>query len=230
MNCESTRQLLEQAPQPQQATSDSELLAHLRDCPECRDHAETMRLVALLRTLPARASSSEFKTRALEAALAHLPHQRRPFFSGWSSLPLAMAASLVLAVFVALQFGFPAQHSPHRTVAQNESAEQVFTVSVRPMQTRVVDVVLDSKRALDNATLVVKLDDNLMLENRPSMKELRWQTNIQPGGNRLSLPVQLLGSADGEMTVTLEHGDTRQHVKVQVREDQSRSALPQVSI
>lgn len=233
MNCEQVRQQLEQRTA---GTADLELvlLAHLRNCDACRDHAEECRLVGLLSSLPVREPSANFEQRALQAALARFPEKRRSPHAAWA---MALAASVTLAVAVTLRLttsgpAAPMPTNETRTVAAPVATDMpTFTVSARPMETRVVDVVLDSKHALQDATFVVTLDENLRLENRPLTRELRWQANVQAGGNKLSLPVQLFNAAYGEMIVTLEHGDMRQQVKVHVREDNSsRSADAPASV
>lgn len=234
MNCEQARQQLEQCTAAR-VNLELVLLAHLRNCDACRVHAEKYRLLGLLRSLPVREPSAEFEQRVLQAALARFPKKRRSPHAAWAT---ALAASVTLAVAVTLRLtnSGPAAQMPSddtRTVATLAATDSIptFTVSARPMETRMVDVVLDSKHALQDATFVVTLDENLRLENRPLTRELRWQANVQAGGNKLSLPVQLFNAADGEMIVTLEHGDMRQQVKVHVREDESsRSAVAPASI
>lgn len=220
MDCHQFRIMLESAAGPH----GQEAVAHLRGCESCRDVAEDRRLVELLRGLPLREPRPGFEDRVLQAALSKLPEQRQKKPLTWG---LAIAASLVLAAFISLQMFIPRGAGIEGMGAIDPA--QVFTVIARPMETRMVDVVLDSKHALENATFIVTLDENLMLENRPKMRELRWQTNVQAGGNKLSLPVQLKNSTGGEMTVTLEHGETRQQVKILVQQAAS-SALPQTSI
>lgn len=209
MDCRQTRNLLENDARDPAASG------HVRDCADCRALAEDLRLVQGLRQLPAREPAADFEQRVLEAALARFPEPRSS--SNTLAWGLAMAASLALAAVVSLRLFLPESAAPTQ-LAGNEQAAQVFTVTARPAETRIVDVVLDSKHALENATLIVSMDDNLMLENRPDMRELRWQTNVKAGGNKLSLPVQLRNSTGGEMTVTLEHGDIRQQVRILVRE------------
>lgn len=233
MNCEQVRQQLERGA-AERADLGSSVLDHLRKCDPCRDHAEERRLIGLLRSLPVREPSAVFERRALQAALARFPEKRRSHHAAWT---MALAASLTLAVAVTLRLTAPSPTqmpaNDTRTVASPSAGESMptFTVSARPLETRVVDVVLNSKHALQDATFVVTLDENLRLENRPLTRELRWQANVQAGGNKLSLPVQLFNGTYGEMVVTLEHGDMRRQVKVYVGEDDSsRSAADSASI
>lgn len=219
MNCNATREQLENGT----SGADESVREHLAGCSECRDYARDLELVSLLRSLPVREPRPGFETRALRTALANAPGRHRTHVA-WS---LATAASMALAVMITLRLSAPEQPAP---AILAEAPDQVFTVTARPLQTRIVDVVLDSRNALENATLTVTLDENLMLENRPQVRELRWQANVQPGGNKLSLPVQLLDAADGEMTVTLEHGDTRQRVTVRVKKEPAGGASPRATI
>lgn len=207
MNCEQTRQML--ASETPADRGDAEVLReHLQQCAGCREFAVTQQIIADMRSLPVPPPEAGFEQRVMSAALSHYPEpaaqQRSRHHVAWFA---ALAASVVLAVTLTLQFAVP----PERTDIPS------FTVSARANETRIVDVVLDSRKRLSNATLTVTLDSNLQLENRPHTRELRWQADIQEGGNHLSLPVQWLGGDDGNLVVTLEHDDHREQIRVRVK-------------
>lgn len=213
MQCREARQRLEARPAGAlREAADGALLAHLRECADCREHAEELRLVRLLGSLPVRTPNKGFEKKALRTALERLPGASRRHHAGWA---LATAASVLLAVMLTLHFNAPAP-------GQFPAAQpQIVMIEVQPGRTRVVDVMFKSERAIENATIIVELDGNLRLENRPGTRQLEWPTSLKAGANKLSLPVQLFESGTGELIITLQYGQTRQQLKVQVREDQS---------
>ena len=204
MKCEQARALLRQDVVIEQADA-AALRKHLQACNECRTDADTQRLVRALRSLPAPSPEAGFEHRVMAPALARLPRRQARHHVAWFT---ALAASVCIAIVATLQIAVP-ERTPRASVSPE------FSVRVLPAQTRVVDVLLEAPRALQGATLVVSLD-GVQLENRPHTRELRWTTNLEKGANKLSLPVQLLDSAEGEVLVRLEHGETRREVKVRV--------------
>lgn len=222
MRCHEARQLLEHRTDgPRRTSPDPALAAHLQECAECRGHAEELALIRLLRGLPVPPPRKGFAQRALDGALIRASHRgnRRPLQWG-----LAAAASLVLALLVALQV-----HLPGGREAPTPGSSGMVTIHAQPGQTRVVDVMLHTPRRLEGAMLVVKLDENLALAGRPGVRELSWQTNLTAGANKLSLPVNLLGSG-AEMQIVLRHGDRVQKLTVQVRNSESQTPLSRSSI
>lgn len=204
MNCEQAKALLRHDVVIEQADAEA-LREHLQACNECRTDADTQRLIRALRSLPVPAPEAGFEQRVMAPALARLPRRQARHHVAWFT---ALAASVCIAIVATLQIAAPER-------ASRASVSPQFSVAVQPAQTRVIDVLLESPRALHDATLVITLD-GVQLDNRPHTRELRWTTNLEKGANKLSLPVQLLGDADGEVLVRLEHGDTRREVRVRV--------------
>lgn len=206
MKCDQARNLLEQEIVTDHADA-AALREHLQECTDCRADAEDRQLVAGLRSLPVPSPGAGFEQRVMGAALDRFPRRRMPHHAAWFT---AMAASVCLAVVLTLQLAVPPERTPRA------SAIPSFTVTARPHETRVIDVVLDTKQPLSGATLMVSLGDGLQLENRPRTRELRWTTDLEAGGNQLSLPVQMLDENGGDIIVTLEHGELSRQVRVRV--------------
>lgn len=205
MKCDRARNLIEQETVTDHADA-AALREHLQECKDCRADAEDRQLVAGLRSLPVPSPGAGYEQRVMSAALDRFPRHRMPHHAAWFT---AMAASVCLAVVLTLQLAVP-ERTPRA------SAVPSFTVTARPHETRVIDVVLDTKRPLSGATLMVSLGDGLELENRPRTRELRWTTDIKAGGNKLSLPVKLLDENGGDVIVILEHGELNKQVRVRV--------------
>jgi|GEM_PF-931059 len=209
MQCSQIRQQLETMTAA--APREDALVAHLQQCPECRDYAEELHLRRLLSTLPLREPSTGFEARVLEVALnarRNPPglHARR----GWW---LATAASVVLAVLLTLQF--QPQVSGPQPVADLLQAEQ--TPQLQP-----VSVLLNSARPLKDATITVILPSHLALEGYQDSQQLQWQVNLSAGGNKLMLPLRLRQDENGqiqigEIAINLEHDGLRKQFRVPVR-------------
>lgn len=199
------------------------LTSHLQRCAECREFAEDLKLQGLLRTLPLREAKADFETRVLAAALASQP-ATAPQSAEASEKPnfawMAVAASLVLAVLVGLQW----QHSPNAVEPQELAAGplQVEVGQLEPVQ-----VLLNSDKLLQNVTLTVNLPPHLVLEGYADSQRLQWSSNLNPGSNKLVLPVQfrqdVIGGmssseiANSEITIELEHEGLRKQFRVPVQ-------------
>lgn len=165
-------------------------------------------LTSKLRQMPAPAPSEGFEQRVLAAAHARIAGRRRRLHAGWA---LATAASVAVAVLVTLEVTTPPAPGP-------QPVPQIAVVESVPMSVRVIDVVLRSAHAVENATLTIELAPNLALDTHPDAQSLSWQTGLKAGANKLSLPVRLLDGQAGDMMITLQHNDTRQQLMVHVKE------------
>lgn len=179
------------------------LLTHLRDCSECRNHAEELRLLRLLRTLPVPPSSPGLAGRALQRGW-RMAAPARPL---WRIA--ALAASLLLAAGLGGYWGWRQFSAPE--------APAVQVVLMQPHQTRTVDVLMVSRIELPAAHITVHVDRGLMLAGYPGVDTLRWQAPIKAGNNRLSLPVQLRDGAAGNIVIQIESGQARRQLHVLVR-------------
>ena len=195
MNCCQARRELDLM----QRENNSALLKHLHRCSECREYAEELRLVNLLRTMPAPQPSEYFEERVLSAAL---PKRRSPASGKVRKWQLATAASLLLAVFVALP------QWPSTAPATEVVTAQVETLPLR--------VSVDTARAMEGAVISVTLPEHLALEGYGDQRELRWRTNLNAGANRLTLPVRARSAQRSEILIRIEHEGARKEFYVPV--------------
>jgi len=198
MNCCQARRELDLM----QRENNSALLKHLHRCSECREYAEELRLVNLLRTMPAPQPSEYFEERVLSAAL---PKRRSPARGNVRKWQFATAASLLLAVFAALPQWRSTAPAPEVAAIQSALPE---TLPLR--------VSVDTARAMDGAVISVTLPEHLALEGYGDQRELRWRTNLNAGANRLTLPVRARSAQRSEILIRIEHEGARKEFYVPV--------------
>lgn len=192
MNCCQARRELELM----QRENNGALLRHLHRCSECRDYAEELRLVNLLRTMPAPEPSDYFEERMLNAAL---PKRRKAVHTSLRKWQLATAASLLVAVLAAV----PNWRSP----------------APQPLESSValpVSLSLDTPRALQGAVISVSLPDNLALEGYGDTRELQWQADLNAGTNRLTLPVRARTQSSAQILIRVEHNGAQRQFTIPV--------------
>lgn len=206
MNCNEAKQRLDITGGTPAACS--ELAEHLQGCEACRDYARERRLVALLVDMPVREPRPGMEARVMQRALGRAG-TAAPVHLRWA---LATAASVILAVVVTLQF-YPAGGGRNPAPA---GALQPAVVHVTPQQTHMVRVLLTTPRALNDAEITVRLDDNLSLQGYDDVHVLKWRASLKRGTNRLSLPVRLLRGGSGKITVTVRHGGGSRNITVNV--------------
>lgn len=211
------------------------LAAHLRQCPECRGFAEDLKLRRLLRSMPLREADADFDKRVLQAALntqagheSYASHESSASSRGRPQLAwLAVAASLVVAVLIGLQWqGVP-------------SSDELLDLAEAPLQVQMdqlepVQLMLNSERSLQAVTVIVDLPAHLALEGYGDQQRLQWTANLNAGANKLVLPVQFredvmkaTGTGDlamDEIVIQVEHEGLRKEFRVPVRQTVRSSA------
>ncbi|WP_288132062.1 hypothetical protein [Microbulbifer sp.] len=198
MNCCQARRELELM----QRENNGALLKHLHRCSDCREYAEELRLLNLLRTMPAPEPGEHFETRVLNAALPNQRNRDRARVRRWQ---LATAASLLLAVFAAL----PQWQS-------STPATEMVNVASAESATLPVNVSVDTARAIQGAMISVSLPENLALEGYGDQRELRWRTDLNAGANRLTLPVRVRNGQRTQILIRIEHNGARKEFYVPV--------------
>lgn len=198
MNCCQARRELDLM----QRENNSALLRHLHRCRECREYAEELRLVNLLRTMPAPPPSEYFEERVLNAAL---PKRSSSALGNVRKWQLATAASVLFAVVAALPHWQPAAPAPEA------AAIQAAVPATLPLR-----VSVDAARAMEGAVISVSLPENLALEGYGDQRELRWRTNLDAGANQLTLPVRARSGQRNEILIRIEHEGARKEFYVPV--------------
>lgn len=97
--------------------------------------------------------------------------------------------------------------------ATPEVAEFVVALDER----RVMDLAIESERALDGARISILLSGGVTLDGYDDRRELTWNTDIRAGVNKLSLPIRAINGQGGRMVVRLSHPDSEQVFLVNVR-------------
>ncbi len=122
----------------------------------------------------------------------------------------AFGGAIAASVFaLALVFGWVGSE-PALTP---EVAEFVVGVDER----RVMDLAIESERALDDARISILLSGGVTLDGYDDRRELTWNTDIRAGVNKLSLPIRAINGHGGRMVVRLSHPDSEQVFLVNVK-------------
>lgn len=165
-----------------------------------------------LKRIPAPEPRPEFVDRAFAKAtgqarprgrLAHLVSR----WETWTGAAVG-AAVAVLFTFILLRPLAPAPADI--TLALNE--------------TRAIDVLIDSERALDDATIRIVATGSVALEGFENEYEIDWQTRLEPGNNMLSLPVVARSTGAGQLVAVIEHGGRTRRVTVTLNVRDSESS------
>jgi len=142
-----------------------------------------------LRALPVPEPRPGFVDRVLANAKNDI---RRPF-NWWAAGLGALAATIAC---VALLWKPAPAPEPSIRLALNESRD--------------VPLVIDSERALDDATIRLYVTGSVELAGYEQQHEIEWKTSLTAGANLLSLPVVGRAPGDGLVIAEIEHqGHTR---------------------
>ena len=200
MQCDEARQLIDFS---EHNADEGGLTVHLQQCNACRKYGEDHnRLLRLLASLPVEEPGPAFEDRMISAARRNLSSASRNLHMRWA---MATAASMILTVFLTVQY-YPA--------GIRNSMDAGTVVNILPQQVRMIDILLDSPKAMEGAQITVRLDNRVELVGYEGIRDLRWETDLKSGSNKLSLPVQLLTDDTGEITVTVEHGGSSKQLSV----------------
>jgi hypothetical protein len=162
-----------------------------------------------LERLPAPEPRPEFVEHALAKATGRSSRPRNRLAhlaSRWETWIGAVAgAAVAIAVMLMLR-------SPMK------DRESGITLALNEM--RDIDVLIDSERALDDATIRIVATGSVVLDGFENEREIDWQTHLARGSNMLSLPVIARSTGAGQLVAVIEHeGRTRKViVNLTVRE------------
>lgn len=167
-----------------------------------------------LKRMPAPEPRPEFIDRAFVKAtgsaapprgrLAHLA-------SRWETWIGAAAGAAVAVILMLMVLSPMATREPGITLALNEMRD--------------IDVLIDSERALDGATIRIVATGSVVLDGFENERQIDWQTHLAKGSNMLSLPVLARSTGAGQLVAVIEHeGRTRQvTVNLTVRDQEART-------
>ena len=163
----------------------------------------------VLKRMPLPPPRRGFADEAIANAIARSPHSQRMernLFARWETWAGA-AMGAVAAVLVTVMLLRPAL----------PTVESGVTLAVDESTT--IDVVIDSERTLDDATIRVAATGSIELNGFEDNRQAQWQTRLDRGRNVLSLPIVARSTGNAELVATIEHeGRTRRvAVKMKVR-------------
>ena len=168
-------------------------------------HSETLRQA--LKRLPAPEPRPGFVDRAL--ANATRPPAARAqerswglghLLSRWETWIGAALGGAVAAALTALILLRPME----------QPAPTPMGISLALNESRAIDVLIDSERELEDATIRIVATGSVVLDGFENEREIGWRANLEQGSNVLSLPVVARSTGQGQLVAVIEHdGRTR---------------------
>lgn len=189
--------------------------AHLDSCPAC---SRELRELSALRSALARLPSPEGTPQVLERLLAAA--MRSPGPAGrasyrpvvWHRAGIATAAALLLAV----GFGLGLKVTGHKSF---EGGLQVVAAAQPIMvgpAAEPVALMFRTSDALHDASISVRLPDDVQIAGRPHVRQLSWHADLKAGANLLELPLQSVGPRGGTLVVQLSQGSLMKTLRIPI--------------
>jgi hypothetical protein len=100
--------------------------------------------------------------------------------------------------------------------AQIEGDATTPSLTMSLNETRDVSVTIDSPEAFMDVEVRVLLAGGIELEGLHGRRELKWKTDLEPGINRLTLPIVASDSSGGKILVAVGHGDKQRAFVVRI--------------
>jgi hypothetical protein len=161
-------------------------------------------LRSALKRMPVPPMRPDFAAEAIANAVRDAaPQTQRNVFARWETwmgAALGAAATVLVTIFL-MRPGSPAIDSGI-TLALNEA--------------RTVEVLIDSERALEDATIRIAASGSVELDGLEDTREVRWQTRLDRGRNVLSLPIVARSAGTAELVATIEHEGRVRRVAVKM--------------
>ena len=203
MRCEEIEDLLnEHADAALTEAQRGEVDAHLAACDDCSAAWRAAGALRRHRALPTPVPSS--------AVIAKIAAMRQPTRVRKRMSPWVAAVGGALAAGLAL-IAFDYFHS-----ARIERGSTVPSVTMSLNETRDVSVNIDSPEAFMDVDVRVLLAGGIELEGLHGRRELKWKTDLEPGINRLTLPIFASDVSGGKILVAVGHGDKQRSFVVQI--------------
>jgi len=203
MRCEDVEDLLnEHANAALTLAQREDVDAHLATCDDCSTAWHAAGALHRHRILPTPPPSA-----ALIARIAAIRRPRRVAkrMSPWvAAIGGALAAGIALVAF-----------NYYRS-AQIEGDATTPSLTMSLNETRDVSVTIDSPEAFMDVEVRVLLAGGIELEGLHGRRELKWKTDLEPGINRLTLPIVASDSSGGKILVAVGHGDKQRAFVVRI--------------
>ena len=176
--------------------------AHLAACEACSTAWHAARALRRHRALPTLLPSPDLIAKI--AAIHQARGAKKRVSPRVAAIGGALAAGIALVAF-----------DYYRTVVDIR-VRPVPSVTMALNETRDVRVTIDSPEAFMNVEVRVLLAGGIELEGLRGRRELKWQTELEPGINRLTLPIVALDNSGGKILVAVGQGDKQRAFVVQV--------------
>jgi len=171
--------------------------AHAESCDACASAAgETRALTRSLEILPVPPAGDGFADRAIARAAAPKGSQ----FAG-RLIALAFVATLLLSVVTVIWTGLAVRAPTTQIVAA------LPTVSIHVQQAKVVNLVFDARRPLDDVTLLVTLPPGVEIDGYPGRAQIEWHTSLAAGKNIVPLELVAHDTRGGQLVAELGHDE-----------------------
>lgn len=169
-------------------------------------HSETLRQA--LKRLPAPEPRPGFVDSALANATRRTAARAEGRSSGlvhlvsrwetWIGAAFGGAIATVLALFLLRPEGL------------NQPTLAPMGISLTLNESRAIDVLIDSERELEDATIRIVATGSVVLDGFDNEREIGWRAHLERGSNVLSLPVVARSTGAGQLVAVIEHdGRTR---------------------
>jgi hypothetical protein len=150
---------------------------------------------------------SGFEERVMSRAIAAARRESRaasvlgPFgrWETWLGATIGAAAAVLVTIAML------------RPQVQDTAAAAV-TLAVN--EARHIDVVIDSERTLEDATIRLATTGAVQLEGFENEREVEWQARLERGRNVLSLPVVAREAGPAELVAVVEHDGRSRRIAV----------------
>ncbi|MFT5502076.1 MAG: hypothetical protein ACI88G_002218 [Woeseiaceae bacterium] len=209
MNCEDVIEQLLEAVNPQDELENRKLTAHVENCDSCRDALRGANAMRVVKNRPAQRPPDGLFTRVMAEATKPVPKApgRSQFWAG-TAVGGFLAAGVAIAI---VSFGF------FETPTDSVVASPIITMALGDQQE--ISIAIDAERDLLNATVNVLLSGGIEIVGLGAQRELSWNTDLQKGVNKLTLPLTAVDLAEGHLIVRLEHEGTQRIFRVDLKID-----------
>lgn len=181
--------------------------SHLVLCEKCNAELEQSRyLLTQLEALPLVPMRAGFMQQAFKQARDAHEKAQKPKHKHWFAA--GFGGALAAGVMMALVLG------PMKTMFM--PAVMVTEISMSVQESRTLNVVFNAPEAMDGVELELVLTDGLELAGRPGKRQLRWQTSLKAGKNRLTIPVRALRSGNESLVARLHSNGQQKEFRIQL--------------
>jgi len=204
MNCEDVIEQLLEAGNLQDELENRKLTTHVENCASCRDALRGANAMRVVKNRPAQQPPDGLFTRVMAEATKPVPRApgRSQFWAG-TAVGGFLAAGIAIAI---VSFGF------FDTPTDSVVATPIVTMALGGQQE--ISIAIDAERDLLNTTVNVLLSGGIEIVGLGAQRELSWNTDLQKGVNKLTLPLTAVDLAKGYLIVRLEHEGTQRVFRV----------------